>query len=90
MPVDPRQRAGAVTWVRVNKYAEAMQTPRGTYHVSAGRVIDRWRFTAWPPKPPAPPENSGYRWQDHVHNSLGCFDDAASAKRCCEEHAGVR
>lgn len=75
-----------MSWKRVTKYAEALQTPRGTYHVSAGKSRGVWRFTAWPPKPTAGEDRP---WQERVHNSLGCFDDAASAKRCCEEHAGV-
>ena len=81
-----------MTWEQVKdcKYAQSLKTPAGTYHVSAGLVMGKWRFTAWPPAPPAAPQTGGYDWRDYVHNSLGCFDDAEAARRCCEEHAGLR
>lgn len=80
-------------WQRVKgaeRYALQLVTPRGTYFVSRAAVMGRYRFTAWPPKPPEPPRDKPYHWQDYTHFTLGCFDDVEAAKRCCEQHAGLR
>lgn len=71
------------------RYALELVTERGTYTVCRARVVDRVRFTAWPPKPPAPPRDREYDWRDHCPQALGCFDDLDAAKRCCERHAGL-
>lgn len=54
-------------WERVDTYYQQ----RGDFRVSAARVGDRWRFSAW--------RRAGERWE-----CLGVFDEADEAKAACD------
>ena len=60
-----------MTWVRVDRYYQE----RGDYRVSAAKVRDRWRYSAW--------RRSGERWE-----WLGTFDTSDEAKEACDEDQG--
>lgn len=66
-----------MTWLHGGFYY--LHTLEG-YHVCRARVKGAWKYSAFAPKQHTP----DYLGGEH----LGCFDDAKSAKDCCEQHLG--
>lgn len=57
-------------WKRIDRYYQE----RGDHRVSAARVRNRWRYSAW--------RRSGEKWE-----WLGTFDDVVEAQKVCDESA---
>lgn len=64
-----------MTFTRIGDWYEISDC--GTYTVSAARVQDRFKFQCWRLAPR----------KGQTAELLGTFDDAASARQCCEDAA---